>query len=473
MSFWEIEKIKSNKISIIDTNFGLEFSYNELSYYVDELCEKLNRYPKSLILVLTDNSAVTLMIYLAALKSNHAVMLLDFNLDPELLHSIINDYKVNFILTSKKTNIIIGKIEEHRYDKILYYLISVFHVEEDDIFKDLKLLLSTSGSTGSAKFVKLISENLQSNAQSIVEYLNLRDDEIVITSLPFNYSFGLSVINTHLLVGATIVFTDKSVIQKDFWEIFNKYKCSSFAGVPYTYQILQKLKFPIFELKSLKYFTQAGGHLNTETKKYFLEYAQKNNKKFIVMYGQTEATARISYVPFEKLAEKIDSIGIPIPGGKLKIFDNNNEITTSNIVGEIVYEGKNVMLGYAVNRQSLALGDEMCGVLKTGDLGKFDEDGFFYVTGRIKRFLKVFGNRISLDELERILENEFKHPFAVTGIDDKIFILGEGNFNSGSVINFVSKKINIHHSVFSYKNHSIIPLKDNGKKDYEKIMELF
>ncbi len=167
--------------------------------------------------------------------------------------------------------------------------------------------------------MRLSADNIQSNAESIAQYLEIDENEKPITTLPFNYSYGLSVINSHLLKGATIVLTEKTVFFKDFWNTFKQYECTSFAGVPYTYQMLKRTGFDKLDLPSLKTMTQAGGKLNEEMIKYFYEYAERKNIRFFVMYGQTEATARISYVPFDKLKNKIGSIGISIPGGKLSL----------------------------------------------------------------------------------------------------------------------------------------------------------
>ncbi len=172
----------------------------------------------------------------------------------------------------------------------------------------------------------------------------------------------------------------------------------SFAGVPYTFAMLKRINFDKIELPTLRTMTQAGGKLSEEYIRHFLSYATKNRVKFFVMYGQTEATARISYVPAEKLSQKIGSIGIPIPGGEVKIINDGIEVTRPNEIGEIVYKGNNVMMGYAENRKDLSKGDELNGVLFTGDLGYKDEDEFLYVTGRLKRFIKIFGLRVNLDE---------------------------------------------------------------------------
>lgn len=286
----------------------------------------------------------------------------------------------------------------------------------------------------------------------------------------FNYSYGLSVINSHLLKGASIILTDKSVFFKDFWNDFRKYECSSFAGVPYTYQMLRRTGFDKLVLPSLKTMTQAGGKLNEEMIKYFADYSEKRSIRFFVMYGQTEATARIGYVPYERLKNKIGSIGISIPGGKLMLMKDGTKITEPHQFGEIVYEGENIMLGYAESLEDLTKGNELNHILHTGDLGYFDEDRFFYVTGRMKRFIKMFGLRINLDEVQKMIENTFHIATACTGEDEKLKILIQTSDEmDAKVKQKVCETYKLNPSTVFVIQTETIPTKSSGKYDYEKI----
>ena len=274
---------------------------------------------------------------------------------------------------------------------------------------ELGLLLSTSGSTGDRKLVRLSYTNIQSNCDSIVEYLGLTKEERPITTLPMEYTYGLSVIHSHVAVGATIILTNRTLFQKEFWEMVEKYKVTSMAGVPYTYEMFERLRLREMDLPHLKTMTQAGGHLHEELHKKYGEWAAETGRRLFVMYGQTEATARMSYIPPEKCIEKIGSIGIPIPGGSFAIAED----------GELIYFGANVSMGYAVNRDDMALGDVNGGCLKTGDMARMDEEGYFYITGRKKRFVKLQGKRFSLDQVQEILQEAFEcDEIICTGNDD-------------------------------------------------------
>ncbi|MCL6495377.1 MAG: AMP-binding protein [Ignavibacterium sp.] len=469
--FWENLKSFGQRTALVEAETEASITYAELEKVTDEIAEELLSEHKKLIFLYTTNTILSLQAYIAALKSTDAVLLLDSKLNEEIRSNLIDTYQPEIIISDGRSNI-------KGYEKKTISVLENCFVREETngikIHPALKVLLSTSGTTGSPKLVRLSAENIQSNAESIAQYLEIDENEKPITTLPFNYSYGLSVINSHLLKGSTIVLTEKTVFFKDFWSDFRKYECTSFAGVPYTYQMLKRTGFEKLDLSSLKTFTQAGGKLNEEMIRFFSEYAQRNNKRFFVMYGQTEATARISYVPFQKLSSKIGSIGISIPGGNLKLMKDEIEITEPNQVGEIVYEGPNVMLGYAENVSDLAKGNELNYVLHTGDLGYFDEDSFFYVTGRMKRFIKIYGLRINLDEVQKKIENNFYTAAACTGEDEKLKILIQ---STDSLEMKIKQKVcefyKLNPQSVLIKQTENIPTKPSGKYDYEQINLMF
>lgn len=471
-NFWSNLKLFADNVALIDTANKQTLTYKRLDDESDFISEKIKLSHKGLAFLFTTNNLESVVLYIALLKSGSAVLLLDEKLNEEIRNSLINNYKPDFIIS------VSPKAPAGYSDYFDYHSLHLFEREERqsrEIFPDLAVLLSTSGTTGSPKLVKLSYKNIQSKADSIAEYLNIDENERPITTLPFNYSFGLSIINSHLLKGSAIILTEKTVFFRDFWNLFNEYKCTSFAGVPYTYTMLKRIGFEKIALPSLRYFTQAGGKLSEEFIRFFNDYAAKSNKKFFVMYGQTEATARITYVPYDKLSGKIGSIGISIPGGKLNIMNDGVEVSRPKEVGEIVYKGDNVMLGYAETLSDLSKGDELNGVLFTGDLGYKDEDGFFYVTGRMKRFIKIFGLRINLDEVQKMIENHFKISAACTGKDDLLQILvhSDDHLTEIKVKEEVMKMYQLNFKSLIVKSANQIPTNTNGKYDYNKIKEMF
>jgi len=470
--FWNNLENFFSYTALVDTAIGRSITYEELESRAQVLAEKLKLSDKGMVFLFTTNNSESIISYIAALKSDNAVLLLDEKLNDEIRNGLVENYKPDFIISS---NAIIPELYSFSFKYKSLNFIKRTESNSINIFPELSVLLSTSGTTGSPKLVRLAYKNIQSNAESIAEYLHIDENERPITTLPINYSFGLSVVNSHLLKGATIVLTEKTVFFRDFWNLFNENECTSFAGVPYTYTMLKRIGFDKIELPTLKYFTQAGGKLSEEFIKQFNEYAVKKKVKFYVMYGQTEATARITYVPPEKLSDKIGSIGISIPGGDLKIVNNGKEVSNPDEVGEIVYQGNNVMFGYAETKGDLSKGDELKGVLTTGDLGYKDADGFFYVTGRMKRFIKIFGLRINLDEVQKMIENHFKISVACTGRDEllKILVHSDDHRTEVTVKDEVMKMYKLSFKSLVVKSATEIPTNSSGKYDYKKINEMF
>lgn len=439
MSFFNVT---SGEVAVITAE--RTYSYKEL------LCAPFDNQQKQLILILCDGTFESLSAYVTSMNSQHAVMLLASDINEELLSSIITQYKPEWI---------VGLQEWVGYSKEGQRLIRIEKINAV-IHEDLALLLSTSGTTGSQKFVRLSYANLRANAQSIQQYLDIDAQERAILNLPLSYSYGMSIVNSHLLAGATLVLTNDSVLQKSFWSFIKEVKATSLAGVPFTYQMLQRVGFIKMDLPDLRVLTQAGGRLNEKLVRYFANYANEMNKRFYVMYGQTEAAPRMSYIPSNRVLDKAGSIGIAVPDGKLEIIDD-----------ELVYTGENVMLGYAETLEDLAKGDELQGVLHTGDTATVDDEGYFTITGRLKRFIKLFGLRINLDDVEKKLEQRFQTPLACTGTDDKLIIVIEQEQFSNDIKQAIEELYHLHKSAFKVKVLDI-PHFSNGKTNYMKLKEM-
>jgi acyl-coenzyme A synthetase/AMP-(fatty) acid ligase len=306
---------------------------------------------------------------------------------------------------------------------------------------------------------------------SIAKYLNLDNKQVAITTLPFHYSYGLSVINSHLVAKAQVVLTKCSVMTREFWRCIENYQVTSFAGVPYVFQMLQRMDYERFNTSSIQYLSQAGGKLDDETLIYFHRVTTARGQKFIAMYGQTEAAPRISYVPSEMLSDKIGSIGIPIPEGELFVELPGGVLTKQPAVeGQLVYEGPNVMLGYAEEITDLATGDVCGGRLRTGDIGYCDEDGYFYITGREKRFIKVFGYRLSLDKIDSYLHSK-NYDTATTGSDDKleVFIADIQDKNLDDIKQMLAYKFKLSLNVIAVMLIDEIPRTSSGKIDFPRL----
>lgn len=445
---------------------GEILSYLDLEMFSNEIKSKIQK--RSLVFCLCENTIGSFCGYFSFIKNGIVVLMLDASINNDLLKNLIEIYEPNYLWLSNFLLMTYAekKIEfsKHNYSLIL---LSKKQIELND---RLALLLATSGSTGSPKLVRLSNENIQANAESIAEYLQISKSERPITSLPMNYSYGLSVINSHLIKGATILLTNKTIAQRDFWTFANDMKATSISGVPYTYEMLKRLRFSSMNLPHLKTLTQAGGKLSPDLVKEFVNYAIRTNRKFFVMYGQTEATARMSYLPFDKASEKYSSMGIAIPGGKFSLINEvGDEIESADVDGELVYSGKNVSLGYAECLSDLSKGDENLGVLHTGDIARRDKDGFYYITGRMKRFIKIYGNRVNLDASEQIVKS-ITSDCACVGRDDKMMVYVTDSRLCAKVRDLLSKKTGINDLAFEVRAISEIPKNESGKIQYSKLL---
>jgi acyl-CoA synthetase (AMP-forming)/AMP-acid ligase II len=424
----------------------------------------------ALVILLCQNQYESVFFYINSLERGLVPILIDAESDSSLVNALIMEYHPDYIFTpsTKVTQFENYSIGHHLRD---YTLLKSDQQSTVTLHPELALLLSTSGSTGSPKLVRLSYHNLVSNASSISEYLCLDSSETAISSLPMNYSFGLSIINSHLFVGGSIVMTTESITQRYFWDLFKNFKVTSLSGVPYTFEILKKFRLLNAELPSLKMLTQAGGKLSNELIEHFAQFSINKGIQFFVMYGQTEGTARLSYLHPQFNIEKLGSIGMPIPNGEFHIIDENgNKIDHHGTAGELVYTGPNVMLGYADCLADLSRGNENKGRLHTGDIALFDDQGFYFIVGRIKRFIKLFGNRVNLDDLERLLLDR-KVQSACTGKDNALVIYIIKPEDHDLVKDLLTQKLRIHFSVIEIRIIEEIPKNASGKTLYSKLSD--
>src|SRR5450755_1794925 len=461
MEFWRVNQ-SGDAPAAIDACSGKRWSYAELREDAAKIEAGLPRLGrKTLGLLIAQNRYECLAAYVAALNSGSALILLDATLNPALLRDFVLAYRPDWVFAAQPEQLSLAGYRNATPG--VPGILENQEPQELEIHPDLALLLSTSGSTGSPKLVRLTLNNLAANANSIAEYLQLTPEERPITSLPMSYSYGLSVINSHLHAGATIVFTEDGVLRREFWDAIDRYGCTSLAGVPYTYQMLLQTGLLNKKGASLKTLTQAGGRLEERYIQQMSDLARLRGWKFFVMYGKTEATARISYVPFEQLGRKISSVGIAIPAGSLTVDEDT---------GELIYCGPNVMMGYAESREDLAKGDELHGVLRTGDLARQDADGYFYITGRLKRFLKMFGKRFNLDDVEKILSHRLQASVACYGRDDLLMAAMENCENTEAISNIVCETFDLPRTAVRVVAVKELPRTANGKLDYRRLADV-
>ncbi|WP_197415511.1 AMP-binding protein [Mycobacterium sp. IS-1590] len=401
---------------------------------------------RRLVLLETRNDIDTLVHYLAALAADHVVLAVPAGRE----HStILRTYHPDTVIAD-------GAIHHRR------------SAGGHRLHEDLAMLMSTSGTTGSPKLVRLSRGNLLSNACAIADYLDIGETDRAATTLPMSYCYGLSVVNSYLLRGAGLILTDLSVTDDRFWDLFRRHRGTSFAGVPYTFELLERIKFDTMDLPDLRYVTQAGGHMPAERVRRFAELARSHGWQLFVMYGATEATARMAYLPPEHALSRPEAIGRPIPGGSFTIEPSGEG--TDDAVGELVYRGPNVMMGYARGPADLALGKTVES-LHTGDLARRAPDGLYEIVGRTSRFVKMYGLRVDLQRIESALSARGITAFC-TDDDDRLLVAAAGAHSDRDVQRIAAEAAGVPTSAVRAVAVDELPLLESGKPDYQTVREL-
>ena len=460
----QFKKFNNNIAIINDNNF--EYTYSNIIKEIKYLRNKINLSEKKIAILVSNNFFSFIIIYLSCLIYKTKIIIINESSFKINHKKIIQDFKPDYIFSTIKLSV--SSFLKNKYgNKYKDYFI--FEKKKKNKIKfnnEIAILLPTSGSTGVPKFACLTYENLISNTKSIASYLNINKSSSTITSLDPGYSYGLSIINSHLYMGSKLVINRYSILDMNFWKLFKANKVKFFYTVPLMCEILFKNKTFVSNLKSLSTLCCAGGYLEKRVKLNILSYFKRIN--FFIMYGQTEASPRISYVNLRKYPKKFDSIGRSIKGGKLFFSSGTNEIINKKNPKELLYSGKNVMLYYANNLKDLSKKRSNKYTIKTGDLGFKDSDNFFYLTGRKNRVTKINGVRIDLDQIEK----DFKiHNIICIYFANKIFLCSKKKISQKTryqISNTYNLGIN---NLFIYKLKSI-PLNTNNKINYVKLTEM-
>lgn len=464
-AFWQLEQHPADSIALLHGES--QVSYGELATLSDTAAAQLPRH-RTLGFLAMPNRVEAVALYLGALRSGHHVpLLMQADMDASLRNDLVVHYRPDWLALPSSTPIPAGYTALPALSADTEWVVCLRDGEAQAPLPNerLALLLSTSGSTGSSKLVRHSAGALAANAASIVRYLGLNSRDRAITTLPLAYSFGMSILNSHLLAGASLVLTDHTLVNREFWELARNTGITSLSGVPATYEMLRRFDLARQGLTSLRMLTQAGGRLRDALIKHFVEVARQLELAFFVMYGQTEAAPRISFVPPMQLAQKVGSIGVAVPQGELAVDKDT---------GELIYRGPNVMLGYAERRDDLALGDIQQGMLRTGDLAQLDDEGYVWLIGRIKRFVKISGNRINLDEVEAMLSREFGSQFACSGNDDDlvVFAPADTGTDAEALKQYVGQRYKLFLGHIRTQTLQNLPLLGTGKIDYATLLAM-
>lgn len=456
--FWTFTDIPTDRVAVCVPG-GHDLSYGALNHLADDWAARL----------------------IGQTQGRRVMVSLDFDTTPEAIAAYLGCLRAGFpVLVLEAGQMEPGsRLEQVWHPEIrirrgmggLVPEYSPLRLDTPEPHPDLRLLLSTSGSTGDPKLVRLSGENISSNARSIAEYLRITPQDRAATTLPLFYSYGLSVLNSYLCAGAALVLTNHSVTEPAFWREAEAHGVTSLALVPHQFDLLEHSGFTGTELPGLRYVTQAGGRLAAHSVRHFAHLGRSQGWDMVVMYGQTEAAPRISYIPPEALPEAAGTIGRAIPGGRLWVADDQgHEITAPDVPGELFYAGPNVMMGYATERADLARGPEI-EVLQTGDIAEKTADGLFRIVGRLKRFVKLYGLRLSLDQIEALLRGRGIVAEAVA-VGDRLVLLHSDVAAGARARDVVSAEYELPLSEIHTGHLEQMPLLASGKPDHKALKAL-
>lgn len=358
------------------------------------------------VLILSENSIFFITAYLGLMKSGNICVPLNPNIESGNLNKVIEMTGASLAFVSKRqqAKFLDYGFKVYNQDHLEEWGQSTTAVETDPAFDDSRLaeIIFTSGSTGEQKGVMITHKNIIANTNSIIKYLQLTHLDTIQVVMPFYYCYGLSLLHTHLRVGGAVHMNNAFIFIGSVIDDINRYNCTGFAGVPSHFQILlRKTKdFKTTKFHSLRYVTQAGGKLHPAFIQEFIDAFPDID--FYVMYGQTEATARLSYMPPELLRSRLGSLGKGIPDVELKVVNEQGQPVKPGETGEIIARGDNIMAGYFKDPKSTASTLRQ-GWLHTGDMATVDDDGYIFMQSRAKEIIKVRGVRISPKEIESVI----------------------------------------------------------------------
>jgi acyl-CoA synthetase (AMP-forming)/AMP-acid ligase II len=460
-------KVKEYKGKIFIEHQSSIYKYSFCDILSDKIYNSIGS--NNLVLIINNNKPMALLGYYACLLSNNIPMLISNKSSFDIINKIVIDYGIKYIYADNEI------IIEHLKSIFCFFDATLYDTQnkKQRINPDIATLIFTSGTTGDSKAVCLTRKNLEFAAQISSEEYNIKDSDKMLALLPINNISGLILSNMHFVSGASILYPENIMLSKEFFDEVDTKNVTNFAGVPYTFEILQKMGFFNKNLEKLRFIIKGGAPNHPKTQKTLIEYAKKFKKNYYNAYGQTETSSMITFYLCESIEKNVNCVGKPYQ--HIEVLIENDESQLSNRpyeLGEICVKGLNVMAKYVNNLSELNDIDlsNTPRMHKTGDVGYFDEDGYLYVTGRIARFAKILGERYNLNHIEMILNQEFyNNIFAVIEYDKKICIYTDSTMQK-ELIEFLQSKIMIH------KNHiRVIYTKDierleNGKIDYRLLI---
>lgn len=413
---------KANALAVLDADANVEYTYAALEAAIQPFRERLKAFDRGLVLLVAGRDVGAIALYLAALQAGHAVFLCPATMQRDASARLIETYQPEIVLFPDHS---LSESWREPYDRLArmhgYEVMARQRRAHRSLHPDLALVLSTSASTGSAKVARLSWNNLATSAVQVAHALDIAPEERQLASLPFSFVYGLSVLNSALEAGASIVLASGTPADRAYWDKVTRARVTTLPAVTQIVDYLRTLRIDFDYLRTVFKITHSGDALDAAAFEWLYQHYGTRGVRLYLMYGQTEACGRMTVLRPEHLPGLHRSVGRPVGTSDVSI----------SAAGEVVFRGPAVMMGYAHSRDDLALGDELNGVLPTGDGGYLDENGFLFLTGRLSRYCKIFGQRMSLDEIERDLRAD--GAIAAIEQDGRLVLVTEGAPNGVSV----------------------------------------
>lgn len=463
--FTQLEQFGSR--TALHIGVGEHVTYRQLAGVSDSLSDGLA--PRSLILCLAETSRDFVCGYVGFIRNQHVVLVLPSTTPQANLEKFIAAYRPNYVWTPEN---LLSALPEMSTKSLGKYVLRKISQEPLVMHQELALLVPTSGTTGSPTVVRQSIQNITSNASSISHSLDLNQDDCAITTLPLNYVYGLSILHSQFHQGGSVAISNSNVLSRNFWDRLREFPVTYFGGVPYTYEMIIRLGMEVFSKTQVRFLTQAGGRLPDDLRDSLFFATQRIGIDFLVMYGQTEATSRISVLQAKDYETRRGSVGQAIRDGKVRLksapsADQEYFLPES----EIEYSGPNVTMGYAESFGDLAKGFEFGEYLGTGDLGTIDDQGFIYIAGRKKRITKLYGHRISLDDIEKFIET-MNHKAVCIDCGDRLGVFVNEESSIEAVRRGTAEFLDVRPSAISVQYVDRFPRNDAGKIQYAELLKL-
>lgn len=460
-----LDKWPGESVAAIDAQ-GHQLAYGELRAFAEHVRHHMPA--RSLLFLLVENNVGGIAWTIGNICAGNVPLILNAHLDERLFKSLYELYQPPFVCVPET---LADRFPYEAIGTAYGYTLMKTGYDACPMLEELSHLLPTSGSTGSPKLVRHKYANIEAAGLNISTFFRLTSEDRPLMVLPLYYTMGLSMVFSHFYVGATVLITNLNMTDRRFWQFMKEERATSFTGVPYSFEILNLMRFFRMDMPDLKLLTQGGGRMPKELNLKFAEWCRDTGREWVATYGQSECTARMAWLPAKWAIEKVGSIGIAVPNGELSLIDmDGNPITLPHTEGEMCYRGRNVTMGYARQREDLLLGDERQGFIRTGDLAYFDEDGCYYIVGRMGRFLKLFGMRVGLDECEQIVKSRFDGAeCACVGTDDKMTVYVTDAGIAAGVKEELVARLKLVASSFQVRVIDVLPRNEAGKILYAKL----